>query len=417
MNLFSPNPRFRIYTSFSFYLSILSDVLLGRVNKGNECLRVENEIKTKFQVANAICTPQARMGIYLAIKAIVKPGQKIILSPYTIADVINMVICAGAKPVFADIDSKSCNIDPAEVEKLIDDNTCALMVTHLHGLSCQMESFTEICKSHNLLLIEDAAQSFGAKLNGRFVGSFGDAGIYSFGMYKNITAFFGGMVVTPHQEIYEKIYNEISLFPYTEAGSFLKKMTMGLATGIATSSPAFQLLIYHIFRFGHLHNIKAINRFVETELDLSRKDSIPEKYLRRMTPMQARLLLLRLNKVERDNAIRIRYAEIYHEGLADLPKIALPPLRTDGSHIYTYYPIQFHDRASLIRWMMKHYRDVGKQHLKNCADLPAFKEYYRDCPKARKTAEETILLPTYPRYTEEEVQHNIKTIRAFFGKR
>lgn len=417
MSLFSPKPRFRIYTSPSLYLSIFRDVILGRANKGEDCLRIEEDVQKRFQMPYSLCTPQARMGIYLAIKALVKPGQKVLLSPYTIADVINMVICAGAEPVFVDIDSTSCNINVGGIEKLIDSNTGAVMVTHLHGLACQMNSFTEICKKHNLFLIEDAAQSFGAKFNGKMVGSFGDVGIYSFGMYKNITAFFGGMVVTTHQEIYEKIHSEINSFPYTEVGHFLKKVATGFATGIATSPPLFQLLVYHIFRFGHLYNVKAINRFVETELDLNRKDSIPEAYLRRMTPMQARLILLGINKVEEDNAIRIRYAQTYHEGLSDLSELILPPLRTDGSHIYTYYPIQFYDRATLIRWMMKHYRDVGKQHLKNCADLPAFKKYYRECPNARKTADEVILLPTYPSYTEKEVKRNIKTIRAFFGKR
>jgi dTDP-4-amino-4,6-dideoxygalactose transaminase len=165
-----------------------------------------------------------------------------------------------------------------------------------------------------------------------------------------------------------------------------------------------------------LYNIRAINRFVETEIDLNRKDQLPENYRRKMTPMQARLALSKLDRVEKDNAERIRYAQIYHEGLSDLRELLLPPLRTDGSHIYAYYPVQYAERRALVRWLMRQRRDVGVQHLKNCADLPAFSDFYRDCPNARATAREVILLPTYPRYGAEEVMLNIKAIRKFFGK-
>jgi len=155
---------------------------------------------------------------------------------------------------------------------------------------------------------------------------------------------------------------------------------------------------------------------VETELDLIRKDRIPESYLQRMTPMQARLVLSKIDRVEMDNAERVRYARIYYEGLSDLADLILPPLRKDGSHIYTNYPIQYRDRQSLVKWLMEHHRDIGVQHLKNCADLPAFQEYYRDCPNARATANDVILLPTYPRYGEGEVRRNVHVIKSFFGK-
>jgi dTDP-4-amino-4,6-dideoxygalactose transaminase len=149
-------------------------------------------------------------------------------------------------------------------------------------------------------------------------------------------------------------------------------------------------------------------------LDLSGKTEIPENYLRRMTPMQARLLLSRIDLVDHYSDIRIKYAKMYHEGLSGIPGLILPPLRTDGSHIYSYFPIQYKDRKELLYWLALKCRDVGAQHLKNCADLPAFKDFYRDCPNTRATAEQVILLPTYPAYSEKEVEQNIRVIREFF---
>lgn len=416
MSIYSPKPRFRIYTSSLSYISIFKDVIYRRVNKGDECKEFEKEIQKRFSVECSICTPQGRVGIYLAVKAAIKPGQKVILSPYTIADVINMVICAGGIPVFADIERETCNIDPKEIEKLIDDDTGAVLVTHIHGLVCPLDKIIKICKPRAIPIIEDAAQAFGAKFNAKYVGTVGDIGVYSFGIYKNLTSFYGGLVVTSHFNIQHVIQDEISLWPYSELKWMIKRVLSGFIKDFSTSSPLFQILISPIFRFGHLHKIRSINKFVETELDLSRKEKIPDSYLRKMTPMQARLLLLKINNVSEDNAKRIQHAKIYKEGLKQLNELILPPFRDDGSHIYTYYPIQYKNRDELIRFMMKNHRDIGPQHLKNCADLPAFKNYYKDCPNCRETANEVILLPTYPRYNQKEIEKNIRVIHAFFGK-
>jgi perosamine synthetase len=410
----SPQPRYRIYTTPGNYLNYFLDLASGNIQVGDYCSDLEEIISQDFGSRFAVCTPQARVGIYLTIKAIVKPGQKVILSPYTIADVINMVICAGAEPVFADIDPLTCNIAPLEIEKLIDKNTGAVMVTHLHGLSCPMDEIIPICKKHKIPLIEDAAQAFGAKYKGKNVGTFADAGIYSFGMYKNLTSFFGGMILTPHKKIQEKINFELSNFPFTETGKLTKKIISGLVTDLATSPMLFPFLVFPIFRFGHLKKVQAINKYVETELDLKAKKKIPENYLRQLTPTQARLALAKIDNVSSDILTRQHYARLYYDGLKKLKKIQLPPFIDDGSHIYTYFPIQFKERKKLIHYFMENHRDIGIQHLKNCAELPAFKPYYRDCPNARKTAEQLILLPTYPRYSEKEVKNNIRVIKSFF---
>ena len=135
-----------------------------------------------------------------------------------------------------------------------------------------------------------------------------------------------------------------------------------------------------------------------------------------MTPLQARIALTKLKQVDEDNNNRIGFAKMYHEGLKDITELLLPPLITDGSHIYTYFPVQYNNRKALIGWMIKNNCDIGPQHLKNTADLLAFKDYYRDCPNARKTANEVILLPTYPSYTEEQIRLNIEYIRSYFDK-
>lgn len=303
-----PRPRFRIYTNTKSYFTVFKDIAFGTKNKGDDCNVLEKKVQKRFGVRRSVCTPQARVGIYFALKSLIKTGQEVILSPYTIADVINMVINAGAKPVFADTERETCNIDPIEIEKLITKDTGAVMVTHLHGLACPMDEIMEICKKHNVPVVEDSCQAFGAKYKGKRTGTIGDVGIYSFGMYKNLIAFYGGMVVTNNDDIYEKVRNEAKELPYSETSWFFKKFAKGLASDIVTATPFFQSMVFWIFKFGHLRNIDAINKFVNTELDLSQHPKMRESYLRQMTPMQARVAIDKFDTVDPNNEIRIKNA-------------------------------------------------------------------------------------------------------------
>ncbi|UCF66026.1 MAG: DegT/DnrJ/EryC1/StrS family aminotransferase [Acidobacteriota bacterium] len=411
-----PLPRYRLYTSARRYAAVARDVAAGRRLAGTACGELERTLEQQVGVAHAICAPRARVGIYLAVRALVPPGRKVVLSPYTISDVVNMVIAAGAVPVFADVQRETCNIDPSEVERLVDDDTGAVLVTHLHGLACEMDRLVAICRERGVRLIEDAAQSFGARFDGRPLASFGDAGIFSFGLYKNVTSIFGGMVVTPHDDVAERVRTELDGFAHFGLSPYLRETLGGVATDIATWPPLFRAFTYRIFRFGFLHDIGLLNNQVTVEANPQLRREIPSTYLRRMTPMQSRLVLDQLAHVDDNIRARIAFAKRYHDGLRDLPEVLLPPLRDDFSHMYTYFPIQVEDRQALLRHLQQHHLDVAAQHLKNCADLECFADWARDCPRARATADSVVLLPTYPRYSLADVDDNVRLVRDFLGR-
>ncbi len=411
-----PLPRYRIYSRFRDYRAIASDVLTGRVGRGDGTRQLESAIERENDIAHALCVAKARVGIFVAVRALIEPGQKVVLSPYTISDVVNMVICAGGRPVFADLEPDTCNVDAADVERLIDGDTGAVMITHLHGLACDVERISEVCRQRGVPLVEDAAQAFGTRVAGRRVGTFGDAGIYSFGQYKNLNAFFGGMIVTPDPDLAGKLRAEIDGFLNQEISYYLAKVAAGVASDLATWPPLFKSLTYRLFRYGYLNDVALLNSQVTVDIDPQMKSDLPESYLRRMTPMQARIVLGQLPDVDDHIRARIAYAKLYHEGLSDIKELGLPPLRTDFSHTYTYFPVQADDRDKLLRHLMREKRDMAAQHLHNCADLPCFSEFYRDCPNARRTARSVILLPTYPRYSKADVERNIGSIRRYFGR-
>ena len=390
-------------------------MLSFRWDRGGGVTRLERGIERSAGAAHAICSAKARVAIFLAVRALIKPGQEVVLSPYTISDVVNMVICAGGKPVFADIAEDTCNIDPDQIERLIGVDTGAVLITHLHGLACDMDRIVSICQDKSVPLIEDAAQAFGTRHKGRPVGSMGTVGVYSFGQYKNVSSLFGGMLVTSDSDLANRVREEVAKLPAQEQGYYLSKMRSAIATDLATWPPIFKSFTYWVFRHAFLNDFESMNRMLSVDTSPIMKRVLPESYLRRMTPTQASMVVHQLKTVDTNSQDRINAAQQYHDGLDGVPGVKLPPLRDDFSHIYTQYPIQVDDRSIVLKEMMVNYRDVAAQHLKNCADMDCFGEFYRPCPTARAVANRVILLPTYPRYGRSDINRNIRVIRKIFG--
>ena len=409
-----PRSRQRFYGRSTNYVGVARDALLGRIQAGDDVQRVERELAAQLGVRHAVLTPQARVGIFLVLRAMTRTKKKVVLSPYTIHDVINMVICAGAEPVFADIDRATCNIDTRQIEQLIDGDTGAVMVTHLHGLACDIEGAAAACRARGVPLVEDTSQSFGARVAGRRLGTFGAAGIFSFGMAKNVNCLYGGAVVTDDDALAGELRRELEAFPYTDSSVLLRRAAFCLSGDVLTWPPVFKTATYWAFRYGYLHGVEALNKRVRGEDAPAIKTEIPESYLRRITPMQARLLVPQISEVDRLSEIRTGYARIYDAELAGIPELLTPPARRDGSHIYLNYAIQVEDRHALLRYLMTHGRDLTVQHMGNNADYPCYAAWKRDCPNARATARSVLLLPTYPGYGEAEVRRNAELIRRYF---
>jgi len=413
----SPHPRYRLYTQPASYwpalrnLSPFSDDAEGAVGA------LEREICLRFGVNAAVCVPMARTGIYLALDAMIQPGQTVIMSPLTIIDVVNMVILAGGIPPFADICRQSCSLDPGQVESLIDGRTGAVLITHLHGESAGAHAFREICRAKKVPLIEDTAQAFGALENGCRLGTIGDLGVYSFGFYKNVNAWQGGMLVSNDTELIARIRRTTTGWKALSASRLFSLNLRGLLTDVATWPPIFAALTHKVLRFSQLRGISMVNRKLDPEDGASKLQVMPDEYLSAMTCSQATMVLNQLNRVDTDTDSRLARAARYHESLAGLDGLVTPHWPGNKEHIFTYYPIQLPRRDALLRFALTHGRDFAAQHLRNCADLPEFEEYHRDCPAARMASRDLVLLPTYPRYPMREVERNIEVIEAFLKSR
>src|SRR5688500_16495961 len=152
MDVFSPRARFRFYGTPETYVGAARHALRAALGRApDHRAELERTVAGMIGVDHAICVPQARFGLYLLFARLLTPDRpEVIMSPYTIHDVVNMVLCAGGRPVFADIEGETCNIDPVRVAERINDRTGAVMITHLHGLACDVDRIEALCAARGV---------------------------------------------------------------------------------------------------------------------------------------------------------------------------------------------------------------------------------------------------------------------------
>ena len=166
----------------------------------------EDAVAERAGVAHALALNSGTSGLFVALAGLgVGPGDEVIVPGFTYVATISAVVYARARPVLAEVDG-TFDLDPADVEARITPRTKAIAAVHMLGNPARIEALRDVADRHGLALIEDAAQAFGATYRGRWVGSFGAAGVYSFNEYKTITCGDGGMLITDDEALYRRCF-------------------------------------------------------------------------------------------------------------------------------------------------------------------------------------------------------------------
>ncbi len=172
-----------------------------------ETKKFENNIKKKFNSNFSMAVSNWTAGIFMCLKAInIKKNDEVIVPNLTFIATATPIIWLGAKVVLCDVDEKNFNLDLNHLKKLINKKTKCIIPVHLYGHSCDLKKFFKIVKKNNLFVIEDAAQAIGAKYNGKYLGTFGDFGGYSFYGNKIITTGEGGIIFFKKKLYKNKLY-------------------------------------------------------------------------------------------------------------------------------------------------------------------------------------------------------------------
>src|ERR1035437_2008829 len=176
----------------------------GNPDCGDAVEAFEKEFASFCGTKYALTCVNGSVALRLALIACgVKPGDEVIVPPYTFIATASIVLEANCVPVFVDIDPDTYNLNPAEIEKAITNRTKAIIPVHFAGQACDMDAIMAIAKKHHLRVIEDACHGHGAEYKGKKLGSIGDAGCFSFQSSKNLTSGEGGMVITNDEKLFD----------------------------------------------------------------------------------------------------------------------------------------------------------------------------------------------------------------------
>jgi perosamine synthetase len=185
---------------------VLSVLDSGFITEGKKTREFEAELARRLQVPYVVTANNATIALTLVLRALgIGTGDEVIVPNFTFIATANAVSLAGAKPVFADVSRETFTIDLNDVEARITVRTRALIPVALNGRAPDMEKVKRLADKHGLFVVEDAAQALGSRQKGRFLGTFGDAGVYSLGTTKIITTGQGGIVVTHSKHLYESV--------------------------------------------------------------------------------------------------------------------------------------------------------------------------------------------------------------------
>ena len=409
-----PNPRQKIY-KFYFFKNLLHLLTFNFFNL-NKTKNLNNYFKNHFNNKNTLCINKGRIGAYLAIKACIsKKKNKIILSPFTIFDVVNMVICAGGVPVFSDVEKRSITINLDSIKKVYDDEVAGILITHTHLINSDIDEIISFSKKKSIFLIEDCAISYGTKINDKFIGTLGDISFFSFGIFKFISSLNGGLIIAKDDETYNKILTEHKKFKSYDYTGLVQNYFKSVFVSLATNPIVFKYVTSYLIKFGNIFNIKFLNNFSKNDPNPFLLQKLPENYKKIISPSQSHNILRQVKYYKKDLDIRIDNAKLYYENLKNIDNLIVPKFEENYENGWINFPIQYHRRDQLIRYLFLNDRDIAIYFYRNCNELKIFKKYRnKNLNRIREVINEIILLPTYPSYGKQQILKNIELIKKFF---
>ena len=335
--------------------------------------KVAKYVGAKYAVAVSSGTAALHMACFAAE---IGEGDEVIVSPMTFAASANCVLYCGGKPVFADIDSKTHNLDPSEIEKHITDKTKAIIPVDYSGQSVDIDAIRKIADKHGLIIIEDAAHALGSEYKGNKVGTIADMTEFSFHPVKPITTGEGGVVVTNNK----KLYNRMMLFR---------------THGITRESSLME---------------KNDGPWYYEQIDLG--------FNYRITDIQCALGSSQMNKIDKFLARRKEIVAIYNKGFKNTSEVITPyeaSFSNSGWHIYVLEL----DLEKIMCTRKEVFEALKAENIGvNVHYLPVYLHpYYMKlgykkglCPNAEKMYDRIVTLPLHPGMTSLDVNDVIEAV-------
>jgi dTDP-4-amino-4,6-dideoxygalactose transaminase len=406
-------PRHQIETHFTDYLRIAQSLLCPATSE-DAVRSFEHEFARYVGCRHAIAVASGRLGIHLILEAIDAPqGSEAIVPAFNLFAVIERFCQLGITPRFCDIRIDDLNIDVDDVERRITPNTKYILATHMFGHPADMTRLIQLAQRHGLILFEDCAHALGSKIDGRMVGTFGRASIFSFSVLKLVTTFGGGMIATNDDRLASRIRAMLATHAaeYSLAGG-LKKALTGTIMDLGTRKAIFSLCAWPALRLMRAMRPNFQQQIMTESPRLDR--NFEPKTVAPLHPFQARLGRDQLSQVEEFIANRRQVGQWLDQELSAIPQIRLLQCSATSLHNGLYYGVLADKAPQLAEYLFRHGIDCETSEYRNCAALEIYRDYATDCPVARRVESQILRLPNYPSLSQRSVHRIGKTIRAFY---
>ncbi len=399
------------YTSFKLNITwgdlllLIKNLFLPSNNNTNF-----NFLKKYIKHKYIIYVHSSRWGLFLLLKALdLKNEDEVLIPAYTYFAVPAAVIKAGCVPVFVDIKKNNINIDPLKIESAITDKTKVIIATHLCGLPCDLNKIKEIAKKHNLIIIEDCAQAFGAKYGEEFVGTFAKASYYSFSITKNFTMLRGGILSTDDELLAKKIQLETEKTLLFTKLQILKDIIKVIIIKFSTSKMIvpFTCMFFYLFSLAGFDIAKII--FKEKQILL---DTALPKY-GKFNYCQKKLAENQLKHFDSCCDTKELNGKLFYKLLNNFPNIEPPEILDNCKNIFSGLPLFVKDKFTFRKKLLSKGIDTSTGFVQNCAEINEFKIYAKDnYPNASRAEKELLYFIT----SDTIKKHDIEYITSVLNK-
>jgi len=331
-----------------------------------------------FDVRHVILTTSCSDALELAMMGLgIGPGDEVIMPSFTFVSTANAVVRQGGRPVFVDIEPDTWNIDPAQIDRHITNRTKGIVPVHYAGQGCRMEEIVRIAREHNLWVVEDAAQGVGARYDGKYLGTIGTVGCYSFHVTKNITCGEGGALLTNDKEIARR--TEVIAEKGTNRSAFL---------------------------------LGQVDKYTWVDVGSS--------FI--LSDLLAAIAMVQLQRLEEITARRVAIWEGFQRGLEDLEdmgyirRLRVNPLAEINGHIFAFRTADPEQRGPVLRELQKR----GIQATFHYVPLHSA-PFAREClhtneqlPITDVVGRSLIRLPIFPDLADEEQTYIVENVHDVF---
>ena len=380
----------------------------GQLVEGPAITAFERALEERLGGGHAVTASRGRMAFYYIARALdLPPGSEVVFPALTFWVVPEMARAAGLKPVFADVDPVTFNLDPAALERVITPATRAVVPTHIYGLPCDMDEILEIARRHRLAVIEDCAHALGATYRGAPVGTLGDAALFSFQVLKPLNTFGGGAAYTRHDGLGRRLAEIARAEPWPSEERVWRRIRAARLERALMRPSVFSATLFPVLWAASFFRARPDVYLWEKVRPLW---PLPEGYAERYSNVQASVGLAALDRLDEWTETTRAHARFMSSALGDCGGLALPPEPADRTHVYYQYCVYPLDRERVVRRSLRAGLDVEYHHMDVCPDLPLFSASRTEVPGARRTMD-ALQLPIHAGLSAPDLERVARRFR------